>query len=179
MFPEQGSNLCVLHWQVDSLPLSPQGSQEFGSYLCISGSSCFNRTAAECPAASERSAVKLICRMRISPSHPHWHQLPRLHLYKHFIDFYATVFFGTSFIVGILFIFKTDAGCGLLSNSRNKTDTWRKNAHTAHPHLVWPTLLSWWGWQLLPLKAFQITLPQCLIYTLNSHSLCFVSCVIA
>ena len=76
IFPEQGSNLCVLHWQVDSLPLSPQGSQEFGSYLCISGSSCFNRTAAECPAASERSAVKLICRMRIPPSHPHWHQLP-------------------------------------------------------------------------------------------------------
>ena len=25
-FPEQGSNLCLLHWQVDSLPLSQQGS---------------------------------------------------------------------------------------------------------------------------------------------------------
>ena len=26
IFPDQGSNLCLLHWQVDSLPLSPQGS---------------------------------------------------------------------------------------------------------------------------------------------------------
>ena len=25
-FPTQGTNLCLLHWQVDSLPLSPQGS---------------------------------------------------------------------------------------------------------------------------------------------------------
>jgi len=26
-FPTQGSNLCLLHWQADSLPLSHQGSQ--------------------------------------------------------------------------------------------------------------------------------------------------------
>ena len=26
IFPNQGSNLCLLHWQVDSLPLSRQGS---------------------------------------------------------------------------------------------------------------------------------------------------------
>ena len=25
-FPDQGSNLCPLHWQVDSLPLDHQGS---------------------------------------------------------------------------------------------------------------------------------------------------------
>ena len=26
IFPDQGSNLCLLHWQVDSFPLSHQGS---------------------------------------------------------------------------------------------------------------------------------------------------------
>ena len=26
IFPDQGLNLCLLHWQGDSLPLSPQGS---------------------------------------------------------------------------------------------------------------------------------------------------------
>ena len=26
VFPDQGSNLCPLHWQVDSLPLDRQGS---------------------------------------------------------------------------------------------------------------------------------------------------------
>ena len=26
VFPNQGSNLCLLHWQADSLPLSPQDS---------------------------------------------------------------------------------------------------------------------------------------------------------
>ena len=26
IFPDQGSNLCLLHWQADSLPLSHQGS---------------------------------------------------------------------------------------------------------------------------------------------------------
>ena len=26
IFPEQGSNSCLLHWQVESLPLSHQGS---------------------------------------------------------------------------------------------------------------------------------------------------------
>ena len=28
IFPDQGSNLCLLHWQADSLPLSHQGSPE-------------------------------------------------------------------------------------------------------------------------------------------------------
>ena len=26
IFPDQGLNLCLLHWQMDSLPLSHQGS---------------------------------------------------------------------------------------------------------------------------------------------------------
>ena len=26
ILPDQGSNLCLLHWQANSLPLSPQGS---------------------------------------------------------------------------------------------------------------------------------------------------------
>ena len=28
VFADQGSNLCLLHWQMDSLPLSHQGSPE-------------------------------------------------------------------------------------------------------------------------------------------------------
>ena len=28
IFPDQGSNLCLLHWQVNSLPLSHQGSPQ-------------------------------------------------------------------------------------------------------------------------------------------------------
>ena len=28
IFPDQGSNLCLLHWQEDSLPLTHQGSLE-------------------------------------------------------------------------------------------------------------------------------------------------------
>ena len=31
LFPDQGSNLCLLHWQADSLPLSHQGSPLHGS----------------------------------------------------------------------------------------------------------------------------------------------------
>ena len=31
IFPDQGWNLCLLHWQADSLPLSYQGSP----YICI------------------------------------------------------------------------------------------------------------------------------------------------
>ena len=37
IFPDQGSNLCPLHWQVDSLPLSRQGSPKcviFKYLLC-------------------------------------------------------------------------------------------------------------------------------------------------
>ena len=33
IFPHQGSNLCLLHWQADSLPLSHQGSPE-GHFTC-------------------------------------------------------------------------------------------------------------------------------------------------
>ena len=33
IFPDQGSNLCVLHWQVDSSPLSHQGSPRVLSAL--------------------------------------------------------------------------------------------------------------------------------------------------
>ena len=33
IFPEQGSNLCFLHWQVDSLPLSYQGQSHTGSLI--------------------------------------------------------------------------------------------------------------------------------------------------
>ena len=32
IFPDQGSNPCLLHWQVDSLPLSPQGSPGYDLY---------------------------------------------------------------------------------------------------------------------------------------------------
>ena len=28
IFPNQGLNLCLLHWQADSLPRSPQGSRQ-------------------------------------------------------------------------------------------------------------------------------------------------------
>ena len=34
IFPDQGSNPFLLHWQTDSLPLSHQGSP--GLYLCLS-----------------------------------------------------------------------------------------------------------------------------------------------
>ena len=34
IFPSQGSNLCLLHWQADSLPLSPQGKPCVFIYLC-------------------------------------------------------------------------------------------------------------------------------------------------
>ena len=30
IFPDQGSNPCLLHWQADSLPLSHQGSPAIG-----------------------------------------------------------------------------------------------------------------------------------------------------
>ena len=30
VFPDQGSNPCLLHWQADSLPLSHQGSPGYG-----------------------------------------------------------------------------------------------------------------------------------------------------
>ena len=33
ILPEQGSNPCLLHWRVDSLPLSPQGSPETRRFL--------------------------------------------------------------------------------------------------------------------------------------------------
>ena len=33
IFPDQGSNLCLLHWQMDSLPLSHQGSPTSTSVL--------------------------------------------------------------------------------------------------------------------------------------------------
>ena len=33
ILPDPGANLCLLHWQVDSLPLSHQGSP-YDSYSC-------------------------------------------------------------------------------------------------------------------------------------------------
>ena len=35
IFPNQGSNPCLLHWQVDSLPLKHQGSLDNSLYLLI------------------------------------------------------------------------------------------------------------------------------------------------
>ena len=32
IFPDQGLNPCLLHWQVDSLPLSHQGSPLFSNF---------------------------------------------------------------------------------------------------------------------------------------------------
>ena len=40
IFPSQGSNLCLLHWQVDSLPLSHQGSPVY-LYTCVHVCSMF------------------------------------------------------------------------------------------------------------------------------------------
>ena len=36
IFPDQGSNPCLLHWQVDSVPLSHQGSPLFLKIIFIS-----------------------------------------------------------------------------------------------------------------------------------------------
>ena len=36
IFPTQGSNPCPLHWQVDSLPLSQQGSQDIMNSTTLS-----------------------------------------------------------------------------------------------------------------------------------------------
>ena len=51
VFPGQGSNLCLLHWQVNSLPLSHQGSpwakfltSLFSSVKCNHNKSIFHRT---------------------------------------------------------------------------------------------------------------------------------------
>ena len=33
IFLDQGSNLCLLHWQVDSLPMSHQGSLNIGFFI--------------------------------------------------------------------------------------------------------------------------------------------------
>ena len=35
IFPTQGLNLCLLHWQVDSLPLSQQGSPYSPDYFIL------------------------------------------------------------------------------------------------------------------------------------------------
>ena len=35
IFPDQGSNSCLLHWQADSLPLSLQGNLTFGLMTAI------------------------------------------------------------------------------------------------------------------------------------------------
>ena len=45
IFPDQGSNLCVLHWQADSLPLSHKGSPDLSfqnvlTALAVPGFSC-------------------------------------------------------------------------------------------------------------------------------------------
>jgi len=40
IFPTQGPNLCLLHWQMDSLPLSYQGSPE----IQHTGSICVGHT---------------------------------------------------------------------------------------------------------------------------------------
>ena len=32
VFPDQGLNLCLLHWQADALPLSHQGSPEVRAF---------------------------------------------------------------------------------------------------------------------------------------------------
>ena len=37
IFLDQGSNLCLWHWQVDSLPLSHQGSPLIFIYLAVPG----------------------------------------------------------------------------------------------------------------------------------------------
>ena len=35
VFPDQGSNLCLLHWQVTSLPLSQSGKPLFILFYCV------------------------------------------------------------------------------------------------------------------------------------------------
>ena len=34
IFPDQGPNVCLLHWQADSLPLSYQGSPMMVNFMC-------------------------------------------------------------------------------------------------------------------------------------------------
>ena len=43
IFPDQGSNLCLLYWQVDSLPLSHQGSPE--NRLRLFKKQCWNKSS--------------------------------------------------------------------------------------------------------------------------------------
>ena len=43
IFPEQGSNLCPLHWQMDSYPLEHQGSSvSFLVLECVSTAQIIN-----------------------------------------------------------------------------------------------------------------------------------------
>jgi len=43
IFLTQGLNPCLLHWQVDSLPLSHQGSPGRGMYICSSSNQQMTR----------------------------------------------------------------------------------------------------------------------------------------
>ena len=35
IFPDQGSDSCLLHWQADSIPLSRQGSPQLGIFVRV------------------------------------------------------------------------------------------------------------------------------------------------
>ena len=49
-FPTQGSNLCLLHWQVDSLPLNPFGKQKMLYHIASAGKVSPRKTPVHCQA---------------------------------------------------------------------------------------------------------------------------------
>ena len=60
IFPDRGWNLCLLHWQVDSLPLRPQGSP---------GASFWKRDGARSRAPGARSRLHFTYRGAVRVPH--------------------------------------------------------------------------------------------------------------
>ena len=103
----------------------PWASREARALVLVCGSlappaSAGQRLSAQQEASAVLSVKLNICRMRIPPSHPHWQQLPCLHLYEHFIDFYAPFFLAhLSLLVFSLFLRQTQAvGCFLTQETK-------------------------------------------------------------
>ena len=58
LFPTQGSNPCLLHWQVNSLPLSHRGSPCVLSHTCIYAHSCVLFVYSLCVSLSYRQCLR-------------------------------------------------------------------------------------------------------------------------